>query len=104
MHTPGPWIMDERSESLKGSNGQRVVVWSCGLSFGNRTPETEANAKLIAAAPELLAALQELLATSVTYSEEMTKIGRGHYELQKDAPAMTVADVAQQAINKALGR
>ena len=55
-HTPGPWNLDKRQEKLMGANGQSIVVWNSGLSFGNRTEEAEANARLIASAPELLAA------------------------------------------------
>ena len=67
-HTPGPWNLDKRQEKLMGANGQSIVVWNSGLSFGNRTEEAEANARLIAAAPELLAALKKAYAFAVQQS------------------------------------
>jgi hypothetical protein len=53
-HTPGPWqVRDNRVEF--GSDGYTVAVVTKGC------PEFEGNARLIAAAPELLAALERLL-------------------------------------------
>jgi len=73
-HTPGPWIVEE-CHNIDGSkfltiNGQGPYgAWLAdiqgGLINGHPADVTEkhlANARLIAAAPELLAALKELLA------------------------------------------
>ena len=63
QHTPGPW----RVESRGGMEGREVragatyvvaTVNTTGNDEGNRL----ANARLIAAAPELLAALQDMIA------------------------------------------
>lgn len=61
-HTPGPWSYDNRSGDAGG-----LVVWSasgdrvarvCWFGEQSKTPwATEENARLIAAAPELLAEL-----------------------------------------------
>ena len=58
-HTPGPWKKD--GLDFFGSNGDKVVV-SDGPSFGSASnfPRAAANARLIAAAPDLLEALQRL--------------------------------------------
>lgn len=58
-HTPGPWF-DGRSERfpetyIRASNDQHVAVVAWNTENG------DANARLIAAAPELLALLQETL-------------------------------------------
>jgi len=59
-HTKGPWVMDKRMENLVGVDGKRVCVYGSGLSFqGLPDPESVANAKLIAAAPEMLEALKK---------------------------------------------
>lgn len=50
-HTPGPW------ETFKGQDGWGIV----GLCGGYYGELSEANARLIAAAPELLEALHGLL-------------------------------------------
>ncbi len=57
--TPGPWAKDKYGQ-LKNPDGNPVDVWGCGLSIASRSTETEANAALIAAAPDLYAALEEL--------------------------------------------
>lgn len=56
--TPGPWERDRHGQ-LKSPDGRMVVVWDAGIAFGQRDRETEANASLIAAAPELYEALEE---------------------------------------------
>lgn len=59
-HTPGPWTMNKYDE-LVAPDGRRIVVWGSGIAFGQRSDETEANARLIAAAPELLEMLKDVL-------------------------------------------
>jgi hypothetical protein len=57
-HTPGPWVIKEidRDEGVRVSFG--LVGCGCRV-YG--MPEGEANARLIAAAPDLLAALESVL-------------------------------------------
>jgi len=57
-HTPGPWYWDKVSTG----HCRHVIVDSEGFTIANPSPMGEADARLIAAAPELLAALQRLLA------------------------------------------
>ena len=72
QHTPGPWKLGKRlpegSISIDADDHQMLAtcVWvmSDAEFLGETSPECEANAHLIAAAPELLAALEELLATA----------------------------------------
>jgi hypothetical protein len=67
-HTPGPWAVDGRADHhlLVGAPGRRLrqVVAEVPLVVGglaDPTPEAEANARLIAAAPDLLAACRDVL-------------------------------------------
>lgn len=58
-HTPGPWNaepMTGRGAWVKGSSGE----WAA-LSCGDTDATAEANARLIAAAPDLLAALKKIV-------------------------------------------
>lgn len=57
-HTPGPWV--KRSGILTGADGSYVVADSLGLGLGSDGGDgvSTANARLIAAAPDLL---QELV-------------------------------------------
>ena len=64
-HTPGPWSIHDRAKTaVVDSSG--IVVAACGShsnnlrDAGELEAEQQANAHLIAAAPELLAALQHL--------------------------------------------
>lgn len=66
-HTPGPW--DVAPSGYRVMSANRVVegrtiwgVYICDTANNpkTRTPENAANARLIAAAPDMLAALKEL--------------------------------------------
>lgn len=65
-HTPGPWIVSPglpyRIVSDNGYKPETVIAdtWDGGTRFVSK-PTIEANARLIAASPELLAALTVLL-------------------------------------------
>ena len=55
QHTPGPWKLLS-PDQVRGSEGQ----WICSCEGGRHREEKDAaNARLIAAAPELLSALEE---------------------------------------------
>jgi hypothetical protein len=56
-NTPGPWHLGKRggNPAIYGKDGTEVAEILHGL-----TPEWRANARLIAAAPDMLAALQSL--------------------------------------------
>jgi hypothetical protein len=61
MHTKGPWKLKNTSADwirIVGPNGQWVDVGQPCTSTGKLTDEVIANARLIAAAPELLSALR----------------------------------------------
>lgn len=58
QHTPGPWYIDCQNESAV--IGYRAIVDKNGYTVCDPSPMGEANARLIAAAPTLLAALQSI--------------------------------------------
>ena len=70
-HTPGRWIYDEESMNIRGYHPARsgdieIATISPLPTYG----QDSANARLIAAAPDLLAALQETLRALVLESPE----------------------------------
>ena len=73
-HTPGPWLIDGESgnegeaETIVAGDGSRTIAWTCntfdpeaddGCGEEIITDEDRANGYLIAAAPDMLEALQE---------------------------------------------
>ena len=66
-HTTGPWALDARATChVVGVNNRSVCSaggYSDNCSDGAYILENEANARLIAAAPELLEALENIIAT-----------------------------------------
>ncbi len=58
-HTPGPWLVDA-GRALRVANERDETVATTGCDVDHRS-EWEANARLIASAPELLAALKGLI-------------------------------------------
>ncbi len=60
-HTPGPWKQNGNSIIAPGKLfGRTVSIIPDGDGSDDETPEGIANARLIAAAPELLQALRQL--------------------------------------------
>lgn len=63
-HTPGPWHLGKRAaaKAIYGDKGEEVCQM---LGHFNADDENLANARLIAAAPELLEALQVIASQSL---------------------------------------
>ena len=58
LHTPGPWTKNVKSGHLLEHKSQEGLMPICYMHLYNNPEQTEANARLIAASPELLEALQ----------------------------------------------
>ena len=80
LHTPGPWIVGKTAKDKNGVIRNRIhphddsdntVCVLHGLVGSKPGPVSNANAKLIAAAPELLQALEDLVAISKYPYQEM---------------------------------
>lgn len=94
-HTPGPW----RNGSVHivadvESIGKKTEVIVCHVWNRGSDAQTAANARLIAAAPELLAALQAILHPD---NESIV------YFVPSDSWAMKLRDDALAAVAKATG-
>lgn len=68
QYTPGPWIVDNSGFGVRDCypNGKHNMPYRmlahCGPGWSTENqPEAEANARLIAAAPELLEALKRIM-------------------------------------------
>lgn len=70
-HTPGPWLKAEtRSEGFVITSRSELIVHSID-EYGHYGPiKNSANANLIAAAPDLLASLEYLLAIIAPQGDE----------------------------------
>jgi hypothetical protein len=62
-HTPGPWSVSNGLPTVWANNGERQIA-DCDKGPLRSAGEDLANARLIASAPELLAALIEMLDAS----------------------------------------
>ena len=67
LHTPGPWTVDYTDDNLRIYSGDLLIAEVNGSTEhikvrGLDEETTEANARLIAAAPDLLATLEQVLA------------------------------------------
>lgn len=91
QHTPGPWVTDKDvgHEAVLGADG--ALVADCAI-FGlhvNRSQEiNKANARLIAAAPELLEALERMADVAeksglTVFNEEFTALANARYVIAK---------------------
>ncbi len=101
QHTPGPWKLCK--ETTRGEFGTDFRIRTHdGSHLAVVGPcNTEANAKLIAAAPDLLDALTKLLTYANNYSDAMRGSGHGAEQLGELADSISVAGIARAAIAKA---
>ena len=78
-HTPGPWRQSRKGPQVYGPTEpgwkHGKLVASCGAATGRPLATQHANARLIAAAPELLAACDDALRTLNNYSTEPIPVG-----------------------------
>lgn len=63
-HTPGPWYVSgvTQVDQVPPSNGYPIPITTCD-DYNKSRAEAVANAKLIAAAPTMLSALQHIAST-----------------------------------------
>ena len=97
-HTPGPWITSKFGFQVLTGDSWSVICelkpnpkWEDGRGVykqENAWENQEANARLIAAAPELLAALKEIICL---------------YEICQPGPMPSIKEIAEEAIAKAEG-
>lgn len=88
-HTPAPWLYDHRdNQALIVDNQGFTVVELSTLENSTAHSSIADNARLIAAAPDLLTALQDLLKV---------------VNVRIDDPRIEQFDAARAAINKATG-
>ena len=95
-HTPGPWDVRKSSNPKNGTAWRDIV--SLGGDFGPSYvgEALDVDARLIAAAPDLLAALEEIMGFSPSFID-----GRTHYV--KITPSAKSIRQARAAIAKATG-
>lgn len=72
-HTPGPWKWTGQAVTVP--SGQRLLVNGVSLPLGNHadSEEADANARLIAAAPDLLEALKGVVAVADRKTDEFDR-------------------------------
>lgn len=87
-HTKGPWFINESEVCAELKEGIITIAEIARTGAGFTRKEEDANAKLIAAAPELLEALKEMMAFYRTIEEDeslITEVDRDRYARAKDA-------------------
>ncbi|WP_444859219.1 hypothetical protein [Serratia sp. (in: enterobacteria)] len=104
--TPGPWELMKDDDELKVIQAGSLEKGFGWKSYCNvcENVSGDANAKLIAAAPELLEALQETVKDLVAYQVKARNAARinNRWEGVSEAVQASIYK-AREAINKALG-
>jgi hypothetical protein len=73
-HTPGPWrVSSIRPTQIMDDHG--IVIAEC-LDRGTETPFPEANARVMAAAPDMLALLEEIVEPHELTNDEVLEQAR----------------------------
>ena len=104
QHTPGPWHVNSSiPHEVVAEDGDLGVASTFGLSLmsGGSTLEAEwdANARLIAAAPDLLEALERILPEIEDEIEQRSTSGNNEYWRQ----LAVLRDLARHAVARARG-
>lgn len=98
-HLPGPWrLVANLILGPAKPNGDRTVIATIGAR-----PFDEANGLLIAAAPELLEALEEMVREYDSMNATLRAIARGRPESDDGAHPDSAGQLARAAIAKAKG-
>lgn len=112
QHTPGPWnirgdayqiVANYDADTHEGSWREHYdVICTLEDEFGDTLPEARANAALIAAAPDLQGALDEMLDLVVwmSGSADFSPGGDGHDTWRKSE---SILRRAREALSKATG-
>ena len=95
QHTPGPWKINKKYsfsvETLSDGQGINIIA-ECSDPDGIRSAgEDSANAKLIAAAPDLLAALEAIIKMIGPYA------GQGRMDTEISAARAAIAKARGEA-------
>ena len=103
-HTPGPWKFEiawAGFSAIRGRDGQLIFGVAAGSDDERRLePEIEANAHLIAAAPDLLEALEDLRPILDAFERGQTR----YADLMGEADLVPEITKARAAIAKAKGK
>lgn len=84
-HTPGPWVCDGATLEFEGARfGQVAYILE---KEGEQFYASAANARLIAAAPDLLAALRELLDCLSSEIQDSREAGMAYAAIAKATAA-----------------
>lgn len=93
MHTPGPWFVGgetDHGEILICSDARPTI---CAVDPGAREWCTQANARLIAAAPKMLEALRRA-SLALAFASEQSEAMRDDYRAVSEAIAEATGGVA----------
>jgi hypothetical protein len=101
-HTPGPWAIHERAKDSRThiSNGAHIIC-TLGTTRTDGSPNHTPNARLIAAAPDLLSALDSCLEIMIRAIGERLPIQQGTECEETDW--QTAIRNAREALRKAKG-
>ena len=91
-HTPGPWEILQSDGFLQIASCSDIAKGISSVYARNGVAAMYANAQLIAAAPDLLEALDKLLAATV---DEDLKYGITLTEAEEEARALALAAIAK---------
>jgi hypothetical protein len=86
-HTPGPWCIDDSNGHIYHRPAPLTKFVIAQMESG-----TEADERLIIAAPDMLAALHELVASSDAYDETETTEHRCRVALERARAAIAKAE------------
>ncbi len=95
-HTPGPWTVQRYGRGFDVLREGRIIA-DCKAQSGADLPSCEANARLIAAAPALLEALRDAVASLEWCAEQFESMALGNDSAEARVAASRMRDAIAQA-------
>lgn len=97
QHTPGPWEIYQNSICTSDGKANEIAKLTCygvwmndGSPYGPRNPIGQANLRLIASAPDLLLALENMVAHFPFWASKLEM-----KQIDRDAVALARAAIAK---------
>lgn len=95
-HTPGPWVVN--GNDVVADDGSVIADVAGGYWWRGRRPPFAANARLLAAAPELLAEVRRLTAEAAALRRERDRLAARLAEIERAADLDADIIEAQRAV------
>ena len=103
-YTPGPWRLRRSDLAVVNADASTLIAWTDRNTYGKTRDDIQANARLIAAAPDLLETIKAFVMATTAIHSDITFYPAGGSTNNPDEDGVDLRDYARAIITKAEGR